>query len=76
VATKVTKNACQQKGFFAATGLCAANQAKPGLQTVALLRSLKPVLLQIFAMPCSRTLPASFCPISPEAALLTGFKMF
>jgi hypothetical protein len=29
VATKVTKKACQQKGFFAARGFCPANQAKP-----------------------------------------------
>jgi hypothetical protein len=31
-APKVTKSACQQIGFFAALGLCPANQAKPGLQ--------------------------------------------
>jgi hypothetical protein len=28
-------NAFQQKGFFAARGLCPANQAKPGLQNLA-----------------------------------------
>jgi len=36
-------------------------------------RSL-PTLQQIFAMPCSRTRPPSFCPISPEAVLLTGLR--
>jgi len=29
-APKVTKSACQQKGFFATQGLFPANQAEPG----------------------------------------------
>jgi hypothetical protein len=32
---KVTKRSSQQKGFFAAQGLCPANSAKPGLETIA-----------------------------------------
>jgi len=76
---KVTKRPSQQKGFFAARGLCAANQAKPGRETVAppcaLLAcalALAFTLLQIFPMPCRAHWPPLFCLISAEAVLLTG----
>jgi len=37
----VPKKSSQQQGFYAAQGLCPANQAKPGLQTIALFLPLK-----------------------------------
>jgi hypothetical protein len=52
-APKVTKSASQQKCFFAAQGLCAANQAKPGLQYFCPEDpfALRP-RMQNIAMPC------------------------
>jgi hypothetical protein len=68
---KVTKNQVQQKGFFAARGLCPANQAKPGLQNLAPLRSLLALASASIAMPLQPHSLPSFCLISPEAVLLT-----
>jgi len=51
--TKDSKKSSQQKGFFAAQGLCAANQAKPGLLYFYPAIATHPAftLLQKSAMP-------------------------
>ncbi|HTE00157.1 MAG TPA: hypothetical protein VK668_12775 [Mucilaginibacter sp.] len=51
----------QQKCFFAAHGLCPANQAKPGLQTIA-PKSRIPDATAKFAMPFLRTRAAIVLP--------------
>jgi hypothetical protein len=65
------QSAFQQKGFFAARGVCPANQAKPGLQYFCpgdpcALRTLH--AKHCYALP--RAWPALFCLISAEAVLL------
>jgi hypothetical protein len=62
----------QQRGFFAAQGLCPANQAEPGLQTIAPLRSLKSITSANICYALQPHRPPLFCPLSPEAYLLTG----
>jgi hypothetical protein len=66
-ASKVTKNACQQKGFFALQ-----IRQNHGLHLSAPLRSRNPMLQRKFAMPLQRTRLPLFCLISSEAVLLTG----
>jgi len=65
----------QQKCFFAAQGLCPANRTEPGLQ---LFCSASPALWPTSsAKTCYALLPhrqPSFCPVSPEAGLLTEEK--
>jgi hypothetical protein len=60
--------------LLCAQGLRPANQSEPGLQTIAPLRSLKPTTsANICYAPQPHRLPL-FCPLSPEAYLLTGEK--
>jgi hypothetical protein len=73
---KVTKRSSQPTLASLPHGPCAANQAKPGLQNFALLRSLQAIASANIAMPYSRTWPASFCLISGEAGRLTGGGTF
>jgi hypothetical protein len=66
------QTACQQKGFFAARGLCPANRVKPGTQKFRAFAAPRyacaSAKLAIHLQPHS---PASFYPVSPEAGLLT-----
>jgi hypothetical protein len=55
--------------LLCAHGLCPAKRAKPGLELFCPSPLLP--LLQKLPMPYHRTCPPSFCPFSPEAALLT-----
>ena len=59
VATKVTKKAFSRKASFAARCLCPANQAKPGLQTIALFLPLKALAWQ--NLPCPSCTPGHHC---------------
>jgi hypothetical protein len=52
------QNACQQKCFFAALGLCAQSGQNHGLQYFALLRPLRALLLQNLLCSCLRSWPA------------------
>ena len=68
---KSNQNRSQREGFFAAQASCAANRAKPGLQSFCTTTFAQgPPLQQKVAMPYSRTRPTLFCAISPEAAPL------
>ena len=58
VATKVTKSACQQKGFFPHLAFALQISQNHGLQNVAPLRSLKAWLQQLL-----------LCPIRPAGQL-------
>jgi hypothetical protein len=72
---KSNKKSSQEKCFFAAQGLCPANQAKPGLQSfypASLAFALASVKI-CYALPL-RTRPPSFCLILAEALLLTRKK--
>jgi hypothetical protein len=62
-APKVTKSACQQRGFSVAPGLCAANHAKP--QAAILLPCFAhafPPLQQKFANALSSRMPTIVLP--------------
>jgi len=63
----------QQKCFFAAQGLCPANQPEPRAAKPCLhfVHSI-PLLRQGLLMPLRPRRPPLFCPLSPEAYLLTG----
>jgi hypothetical protein len=65
-------NGCQQKGFFAAHGLCAANQPKPRAAKCC-PTSFAPGRCfdnYCYALPALKA--TLFYLISPEAVLLTG----
>ncbi|QHS57487.1 hypothetical protein GWR56_18760 [Mucilaginibacter sp. 14171R-50] len=62
----------QQKGFFAAHGHYLQSMQNHGLQNLASTSFAHSHALQAsIAMPLPRSRPPSFCPLSPEAALLT-----
>jgi len=50
-ASKVTKNACQQKGFSSHWAFALQIRQNHGLQNAALLRSLHPALQQLLLCP-------------------------
>ncbi|MGN8068085.1 hypothetical protein [Mucilaginibacter sp. SG564] len=59
--------------LLCAHGLCPANQAEPGLLTLTSTSFAHyPTLQARFAMPLQPHRPPLFCPLSPEAYLLTG----
>jgi len=79
-ASKVTKNACQQRGFFAAQAMpClsfsyggqSAQAGKTGAATFCPASLAIGLASAKIAMPCSRTGPLLFSPLLAEAFLLT-----
>jgi hypothetical protein len=61
-----------QKCFFAAQGLCSANREEPRAAIILpYFVHTDPALQQKLAMPLQPHRPPSFCPLSPEAYLLT-----
>jgi hypothetical protein len=70
---KSNQKSSQQKCFFALPALCAANQSEPGLQTIALLRTRNPSLLQIFAMPSQRSQATIVLPDFIRSCSADGF---
>jgi len=74
VATKVTKKASAER-LLCRTGLCPANRAEP--RTAIILPHFvcaNPTLQQKLAMSLQPHYPPLFCPLSPEAYLLTEKK--
>jgi len=70
---KVTKRLSAEM-LLCALGLCPAKRAEPRLLNLTPLRSLIPLLRQGLLMPLQPHRPPLFCPLSPEAVLLTGKK--
>ena len=68
---KVTKNQVSRNASLPHMAFTPANQAKPGLQNLALLRS-HIARLRKFRYALQPHRPPLFCLISPEAARLTG----
>jgi hypothetical protein len=66
--TKVTKRSSQQKGFFAALGLCLAKRATWAGIILPLSRRPMHAKTSYALQPHN---PSSFCPFSAEAVLLT-----
>ena len=71
---KSTQKGFQQKCFFAHKAFAPQINQNHGLQLFALLRSLNSASSAKLAMPLQPHSPPSFCPLSPEAYLLTGKK--
>ncbi|OOQ58606.1 hypothetical protein BC343_08040 [Mucilaginibacter pedocola] len=61
----------QHKGFFAARAFPLQTGQNHGLGKFALAAPLSPPLQQTFPMPLQPHMPTMFCPLSPEALLLT-----
>jgi hypothetical protein len=71
---KSNQKSSQQRGFFAAQAFALQIDQNHGLQLFA-PNFRSPTLLQNLLCPCSRTVPPLFCPLSPEAYLLTGGRI-
>ncbi|WEA00831.1 hypothetical protein [Mucilaginibacter sp. SJ] len=70
---KKNQKSSQQIGFFAAQAFALQTGQNHGLQLFCPASpALSPCFCKNLLCPCSRTRPPLFCPLSPEAYLLTG----
>ncbi|WP_419699830.1 hypothetical protein [Mucilaginibacter sp. NFX135] len=74
VATKVTKKAVSREASLPHVAFALQTGQNHGLQLFALLRTAQFPASAKLAMPLQPHKPPLFCPLSPEAYLLTGRK--
>jgi len=75
VATKVTKKASAEM-LLCALSLCLANQSEPRAAIICPAALSQSPASAKLAMPLRPHSPPLFCPLSPEAVLLTGRSIY